>query len=115
MAVLICLRALRGWLAFFSKYVQSPCSPRSPRSAIMLSMISTVSKVNFSTVSRISTVAIALAIAGSPLLAQDAGPNTLTPSEQRLGWQLLFDGKTLDKWRGYAAREVPAGWQVVDG
>ena len=28
-------------------------------------------------------------------------PNTLTSAEKADGWQLLFDGETLDGWRDY--------------
>ncbi len=31
------------------------------------------------------------------------------------GWKSLFDGKTIDQWRGYKSDSVPAGWQVVNG
>src|SRR5262249_54146737 len=30
-------------------------------------------------------------------------------------WRSLFDGKTLDAWRGYKSQTVPTGWHVVDG
>lgn len=30
-------------------------------------------------------------------------------------WRTLFDGRSLDAWRGFKRAEVPAGWQVVDG
>jgi hypothetical protein len=30
-------------------------------------------------------------------------------------WRPLFDGKSLDGWRGYKAATVPSGWRVVDG
>lgn len=49
------------------------------------------------------------------LLAQEPAPNTLTAAEQREGWQLLFDGKTLDTWRGYQRPTPPDGWRVIDG
>lgn len=42
-------------------------------------------------------------------------PNTLTPDERAAGWRLLFDGKTIDRWRGFRQQSVPPGWQVVDG
>ena len=45
----------------------------------------------------------------------EMGPNTLTPAEQRVGWRLLFDGKTTQGWRGYMQDSMPAGWQAVDG
>jgi hypothetical protein len=31
------------------------------------------------------------------------------------GWRTLFDGRSLDAWRGYRRDRVPEGWQVVDG
>ena len=39
--------------------------------------------------------------------------NTLTPQEQKEGWVLLFDGKTLDKWNVTPA--LAKVWKVVDG
>jgi hypothetical protein len=47
--------------------------------------------------------------------AQEAGVhNRLTAEEQQQGWRLLFDGRTLDGWRGYKSQAMPAGWAVVD-
>jgi hypothetical protein len=42
-------------------------------------------------------------------------PNTLTEQEQAAGWKLLFDGKTTNGWRGYKMKDMPPGWQVIDG
>ena len=42
-------------------------------------------------------------------------PNTLTSAEKEAGWRLLFDGKTIQGWRGYKMKEMPPGWQVTDG
>ena len=41
--------------------------------------------------------------------------NTLTTEERAQGWKLLFDGKTTAGWRGYKQKDMPAGWQVIDG
>jgi hypothetical protein len=41
-----------------------------------------------------------------------AAPNTLTEEEKIEGWQLLFDGKSLDQWRGFKMDEVPPGWGI---
>lgn len=30
-------------------------------------------------------------------------------------WRVLFDGTSLDAWRGYKTPTVPAGWRIVDG
>jgi hypothetical protein len=43
-------------------------------------------------------------------------PNSLTAAELAEGWQLLFDGQSLDGWRGLGRDAVPAGhWVVEDG
>jgi hypothetical protein len=43
-------------------------------------------------------------------------PNTLSDSEQRAGWRLLFDGKTFDGWRGLGYDTVPtAHWKIENG
>ncbi len=42
--------------------------------------------------------------------------NTLTEKENTEGWQLLFDGKTVEQWRGYNRDTFPTGgWEVIDG
>jgi hypothetical protein len=45
-----------------------------------------------------------------------AGANRLSPAEQKAGWILLFNGQSLDGWRGYK-RPDAAGtrWKVEDG
>jgi hypothetical protein len=49
----------------------------------------------------------------SPLRAAD--PNSLTGAEKAAGWKLLFDGKSLDGWRGYKTEAIGAGWKAQDG
>jgi hypothetical protein len=45
-----------------------------------------------------------------------AGANRLTPEEQKAGWTLLFDGKSLDGWRGYKRADAKESrWKVEDG
>jgi hypothetical protein len=41
--------------------------------------------------------------------------NILTPQEEADGWQVVFDGTTLDGWRGFKADGIPADWSVADG
>jgi len=41
--------------------------------------------------------------------------NKLTKKEIADGWQLLFDGKTTNGWRGFKMETLPDGWQVMDG
>ena len=46
---------------------------------------------------------------------QPPKPNTLTAAEEAEGWQLLFDGETLNGWRSFNEKELKGGWTVVDG
>lgn len=41
--------------------------------------------------------------------------NTLSEAQRGQGWQLLFDGQSLDGWRGFARDSIPAGWIVENG
>ena len=48
--------------------------------------------------------------------AMDTAPNTLTDAERAEGWTLLFDGQSLDGWRGIGTDSVPtAHWVIQDG
>lgn len=62
---------------------------------------------------RPSIVALAFALVATPLFA--AEPNTLTAAEKSAGWKLLFDGKTLNGWRGYKTEQAGEAWKVQDG
>jgi len=44
-----------------------------------------------------------------------AGPNTLTPSETRDGWTLLFDGQSLNGWMEYGGAPISEGWTAENG
>jgi hypothetical protein len=46
---------------------------------------------------------------------RDVEHNTLTEAERRAGWRLLFDGRSLDHWRGYRRPQAPGGWQAAGG
>jgi len=64
----------------------------------------------------ISIVIVALSLALQPAARSNPAPNTLSAAEAAAGWTLLFDGKTLDAWRGYGRDTLPeAGWEVKDG
>jgi len=41
--------------------------------------------------------------------------NTLTDAERAEAWVLLFDGTSLDGWRGYNMQGLPESWAAVDG
>jgi hypothetical protein len=44
-----------------------------------------------------------------------AEPNTLSAEEKTAGWRLLFDGKSLDGWRGFRVDAPGAAWSVQEG
>ena len=60
----------------------------------------------------LSILIVSVGLAAAYALAADANPNTLTAAEKAAGWQLLFDGKTLDGWK---ASENQGTFTVQDG
>lgn len=63
-----------------------------------------------------SFVAAVVALLLTPLcLLAEAPLNQLTEAEKAAGWKLLFDGQTTNGWRGYQKKDMPPGWQVIDG
>jgi 3-keto-disaccharide hydrolase len=52
-----------------------------------------------------------LLIAGLAALAAVAAPQAQSKSD----WKILFDGKSLDAWRGYQNDAVPKGWVIENG
>ena len=71
---------------------------------------------------RFTTIALALAsaaLAASPQSTRRGTP-TISPttpqsSTRSSGWKILFDGKSLDAWRGYKSDTVPDGWRIENG
>jgi hypothetical protein len=59
-------------------------------------------------------VALALTLTASLVGAAEPKPNTLSKAEKAEGWRLLFDGKSLDGWRGYKTEAIGDGWSVQD-
>ena len=53
----------------------------------------------------IAVVALSLVLLPAAT-ATKPDPNTLTAAEAAAGWTLLFDGRTLDAWRGYRPRDA---------
>jgi hypothetical protein len=57
-----------------------------------------------------------IAAATATPLTQSATDNQLTPAEKKAGWTLLFDGKSLDGWRGYKRQDASGTrWKVENG
>jgi len=51
---------------------------------------------------------------GFTVAVSQGADNVLTPAEKSAGWELLFDGKTMNGWRTYAGKPA-GGWEVIDG
>ena len=64
----------------------------------------------------IATAAIAASLAAVAVEQTPAAANQLTAAEKKAGWILLFDGNTLDGWRGYKRADAAGTrWKVEDG
>lgn len=65
---------------------------------------------------RIKWIALAL-IAVVAVGANDAsaGENELSDIEQKSGWKLLFDGKSVEHWRNYKKDTIGKQWEIKDG
>lgn len=50
-----------------------------------------------------------------PILAALSAAALLESGCAQPEWRVLFDGTSLDAWRGYKTQTVPSGWRVVDG
>lgn len=50
-----------------------------------------------------------------PAQATAHAPNQLSPQEQAEGWELMFDGHSLEGWRNYGSHEPVEKWQASDG
>jgi hypothetical protein len=58
------------------------------------------------------TCAALTAIPRAALQSAVRNPESALPSS---AWRPLFDGKSLDAWRGYKTDTVPEGWKIVNG
>lgn len=59
---------------------------------------------------------LAMCLASSSLSVSAEAPiNQLTESEERSGWELLFDGQSTAGWRNYQSEKISDGWKVQNG
>lgn len=64
---------------------------------------------------RLTIVSIALSALLGLVSCDNTKHNTLTYQERAEGWELLFDGETLNGWRDYNGVALTGPWEVVDG
>ena len=57
----------------------------------------------------------AILVSGFLVSAAYAGDNELTAEEKAQGWELLFDGKSLDHWKNFNKDAISDKWSVKDG
>jgi hypothetical protein len=50
----------------------------------------------------------------APAPVQPVPDNTLSEKEKRDGWQLLFDGQTLNGWHKYGKETIGKAWVIND-
>src|SRR5258705_9614433 len=65
---------------------------------------------------QIAALLVAVWAAGASAQSTAHEANRLTAAERAAGWRLLFDGATLDGWRGLGYDSLPtAHWRAADG
>ncbi len=61
-----------------------------------------------------AVAAILYSCSSAQVGSMTATDNTLTAKEKSSGWQLLFDGKTMDKWHTYGGSSLQPGWKIQE-
>lgn len=69
-----------------------------------------MNKINYLILISVFAIIIACSSSGK----KEQKMNALTKEEAKAGWELLFDGKSLDNWKKFNGDEV-TGWKIVDG
>jgi cytochrome c len=48
------------------------------------------------------------------IIGVNAQENRLSPLEEKTGWKLLFDGKSLTGWRNFKSDKIGEAWVIND-
>ena len=62
---------------------------------------------------KITIVSFAMAAAFGLIACDNTKHNTLTEQEKAEGWELLFDGETLDGWRDYNGTALTGPMRIL--
>ena len=60
---------------------------------------------------KISTIASTLLVTSTFAAEAD---NTITAEEKAAGWELLFDGESMDQWKNYKKETISEKWTIKD-
>jgi hypothetical protein len=81
------------------------------RFSVGVKLYAATKRQSHSLISIISASVAAVAFLSSNVLAD----NSLTAEEKLQGWDLLFDGESLDQWRNYQSEDIRQQWAVEEG
>src|ERR1700712_3391801 len=65
--------------------------------------------------STIAQSTIAQSTIAKPTIPESTINSAILNPQSSMRWRALFDGASLDAWRGYKSPSVPAGWRIADG
>jgi len=57
----------------------------------------------------------AIAASVTALASSSVNPKSEIQNPKSKGWRVLFNGQSLDHWRGYRNAPIPEGWSIVNG
>src|SRR5438094_5423258 len=62
-------------------------------------------------------IAVGVGAVATALLVNQSAIQSVSTSQQSSSgaWRALFDGTSLNAWRGYKTDKVPDGWRIADG
>jgi hypothetical protein len=111
------------WAATASPFMNNPDQPACVSAGLSTAAPScashrvadTVAAMKRQLLLSLASILVSVLVAGNAK-SEDEPPNTLSAAERAAGWRLLFDGTTLNGWRGYKKPDATGlRWRVADG